>query len=247
MRTYGRNGYEVLWTEGITNTSCERLCLIIEARPSRRDQRSSECWISIFCCVRYQMWLALKADLLTLRYRVGCEWMGLLPRCADPPCPQNTSCFAICSITSFSSCNNHFAFSPLKCSEPERHAKYPRLSPWLPPSLDTFGLRLYAIFRRRPPVPGHSLKILSHLHSAVVRTSLLFVSEIFLVVNTVVVDKAVVLGRNLFSRSEAGARFRLADSGHGRLRRGRLWVLLLCHRVASIYPVEVDVYGLGKI
>jgi hypothetical protein len=91
------------------------------------------------------------------------------------------------------------------------------------------------------------LKIPLRLLSTSAQTLSLFVSEIFLVVNTVVINKAVVLGCDSLSRSQAGARFGLADSGHGGLRGGGLWVLLLCYGVASIYPVEVNVHGLSEI
>jgi hypothetical protein len=91
------------------------------------------------------------------------------------------------------------------------------------------------------------LKTPSRLLPAFAQTLSLFVSEIFLVVNAVIINEPIVLGCDFLSRSQAGARFRLVHSGHGRLRSGRLWVLLLRYGVAGIYPVEVYVHGLSEI
>lgn len=68
-----------------------------------------------------------------------------------------------------SRCCNHIAFSPLKCSEPERHAKNPRPSLWSPSNLDTFVCACtpyFAVDLQYPVI----LKVLSHLHPAVART-----------------------------------------------------------------------------
>jgi len=79
------------------------------------------------------------------------------------------------------------------------------------------------------------------------KVSLLIVTEILLLFHTIIIDEAIIFRRNLLTRCEAGARFRLAGSGHSGLRRGRLGVLLLGYGVASVDPVEVDVHGLGKV
>lgn len=112
-------------------------------------------------------------------------------------------------------------------------------------------MRLYALVRHRLSVHEYSsiLKfiITSTYSRHSLKVSLLFITEILLVVHAVIVDKAIVFRRNFLARCEAGTRFGLAGSRHSGLRRGGLWVLLLGHGVASVDPVEVDVYGLGEV
>jgi len=76
---------------------------------------------------------------------------------------------------------------------------------------------------------------------------LLFIAEIFLIIYTIIIDKAVVLSSDLLSGGKTCTRFGLVDSGHGGLGSGRLWVLFLRNGVASVDPVEVNVYGLCEV
>ena len=77
--------------------------------------------------------------------------------------------------------------------------------------------------------------------------SLLFIPEILLIFHTLVINETIVLSGDFLSGSEACTRLGLVDSRHSGLGGCGLWVLFLRDGVAGVDPVEVYVYGLGKV
>ena len=91
------------------------------------------------------------------------------------------------------------------------------------------------------------LKTQPQQYVASTSTSLLFISEVLLILHTLVIDEAVVLGSDFLSGSEACARLGLVDSRHSGSGGCGLWVLFLRDGVAGVDPVEVYIYGLCEV